>query len=75
MKCMVKREIMHLSLWLEKQGHGAVARLVRKAKVSRNTVEKAQRGEPISVKQASAISKVTKGNVSAVELAGLEAGA
>lgn len=63
---------MHLSLWLEKQGHGAVARLVRDAKVSRNTVEKAQRGEPISVTQAKAISVTTKGKVSAHELAGLE---
>lgn len=62
---------MDLSKYIDDEGHGAVAALVRESGLSRNTIEKAQRGEPVGTKAAKALSAATGGKVSARSLAGL----
>ncbi len=62
---------MDLRNFIEDTGHGAVAALVRKSGLSRNTIEKAQRGDPIGAKAAKALSAATGGKVSARSLVGV----
>lgn len=62
---------MDITEYIEKKGHGAVATLARESGLSRNTVEKAQRGEPISKPSAVALSGATGGKVSVRNLVGL----
>jgi hypothetical protein len=62
---------MEISDYIESRGHGAVASLVRESGLSRNTIEKAQRGETIGPKAAKALSAATGGKVSARSLVGV----
>lgn len=62
---------MTLNKYIEGGGHGCVARLVRESGLSRGTVEKAARGEHISVPHAKLLSRATGGVVSARRLAGM----
>lgn len=62
---------MDLSSYIEKKGHGAAAALVRESGLSRNTIEKAQRGESIGAKAAKALSAATGGAVSVRSLVGV----
>ena len=56
-------------------GRGGMAAISRSSGVSRTTVEKAARGEPISVPGALTLSRATGGVVPATALAGLAGGA
>lgn len=66
---------MDLPTYVENQGRGAVSELVRESGLSRPTVQKALRGEPITAPAAKALSKATGGEVDAAALAGLGDGA
>ncbi len=56
---------------VREMGHGGIAKLVRSSGLSRNTLEKAARGEDIGAKAAKALASVLDGKVSAAQLAGL----
>ena len=62
---------MKITKYIDDKGRGAVAELARASGLSRNTVEKAYRGEDISVAAALKLSEATGGKVPAAGLAGL----
>ncbi len=62
---------MDLRKYIEGRGWGAVSLLARDSGLSRGTIEKAARGEAISVGAARALSAATGGQVTAAVLAGL----
>ncbi len=62
---------MDMSAYIEEHGRGTMAQLIRDSGLSRVTVEKAARGEAISVPAARALSAATDGQVPTAGLAGL----
>jgi len=62
---------MTLAEYLEKNGHGAIEALARRADCSRNSIVSARAGHAPSVKLARRISAATDGEVSVLELLGL----
>lgn len=59
---------MDLATWAEEYGEGAVSELHYRARVSRNTVKRALRGDPVRREIAIRLSEATDGKVSAAAI-------